>query len=165
MRNNFITKLFLFISIMFVNLIQSQEEYPKYYVDDNNNTFVIFTVEQAKQIDKDYQILNILKDMNVVYEDSNNINIKIVNDLNEKVYQLELKCSKLEQINMDNENIISELKSNIADYEKMIENSKKIVEQKDKEVNIYKKDAKKQKFLKVVFIVTTGILGVISIAK
>ena len=108
---NKIRNMFLGIFLLLSGFVYSQGgEYPKYYTDVDGKKYVLFTIEQAKQIDKDYQILNILKSLNVVYDDSEKVNIQIINSLNEKVYELEIKCKELSSINTDNENIIKELR-------------------------------------------------------
>lgn len=165
MQNN-LKKIVLGIFLFISGLIYSQGgDYPKYYTDIQGKKYVLFTIEQAKQIDKDYQILNILKNLNVVYDDSEKVNIQIINSLNEKVYQLEVKCKELSSINTDNENIIEELKKNIKDYEIMNINNNLIIGEKDNQISIYKSSYRKQKFLKIVFIVTSGVLATALLVK
>lgn len=163
---NKIINMILGIFLLLSGFVYSQGgEYPKYYTDVDGKKYILFTIEQAKQIDKDYQILNILKNLNVVYDDSEKVNIQIINSLNEKVYQLEVKCKELSSINTDNENIIEELKKNIKDYELMNINNNKIIGEKDNQISIYKSSYRKQKFLKIVFIVTSGVLATALLVK
>ncbi len=163
MKNN-LRKIILGIFIFINGLVYSQGEYPKYYETDGEK-YVLFTIEQAKQIDKDYQILNILKSMNIVYDDSEKVNIQIINSLNEKIYEMNIKYKELDSINDDNKKIIDELKSNIKDYEIMnINNNLKLIK-KDDEISTYKSLYNKQKTLKIIFIITSGILTTALLVK
>ena len=163
---NKIRNMILGIFLLLSGFVYSQGgEYPKYYTDVDGKKYVLFTIEQAKQIDKDYQILNILKSLNVVYDDNEKVNIQIINSLNEKVYELEVKCKDLSSINTDNENIIKELRKSVKDYELMNINNNKIIGEKDNQISIYKSSYRKQKFLKIVFIVTSGVLATALLVK
>ena len=84
---------------------------------------------------------------------------------NEKVYELEIKCKELSSINTDNENIIKELRKSVKDYELMNINNNKIIGEKDNQISIYKSSYRKQKFLKIVFIVTSGVLATALLVK
>lgn len=142
----------------------SQEEvYPK-YVSDSTGTYVLMTVEQARQIDNDLELLYTLQGVMQSSIEGGEICIKVIDKLKREVELLNLKIGKLEEINERKSDKIDKLNRKIDElskkgdlYETQIGNSEEIIKEKD---NIIKKQ-KRQKI--VAFIVAIGAMTLLII--
>lgn len=118
-----------------------QMEYPK-IINKNNETYVIFTLEQAKNIDTKLEILEILEEIHITSENFDSVYIKVIDDKNTVIekqsIQIENLNSKIENKNKQIEN----LKKQISIYENVEDNYQNKLGNKEKQIELHKERIK-----------------------
>lgn len=136
--------LFFAISMIICMCGISQREYPKYSID-NNKQVVIFTIEQAQEIDNNLELLELLQKLNNKYLDYDSLNLKVINELGDVIALQKLEITTLKESNTFRDNIINVLKKEIELYitntqllKAQVSNRQEVIEYKDKKLKQYK---------------------------
>lgn len=136
--------LFFAISMIICMCGISQSEYPKYSID-NNKQVVIFTIEQAQEIDNNLELLELLQKLNNKYLDYDSLNLKVINELGDVIALQKLEITTLKESNTFRDNIINVLKKEIELYitntqllKAQVSNRQEVIEYKDKKLKQYK---------------------------
>lgn len=136
--------LFFTISMIICMCGISQSEYPKYSID-NNKQVVIFTIEQAQEIDNNLELLELLQKLNNKYLDYDSLNLKVINELGDVIALQKLEITTLKESNTFRDNIINVLKKEIELYitntqllKAQVSNRQEVIEYKDKKLKQYK---------------------------
>jgi len=142
-------KLIFTIMLMISSILSfSQTDYPRIEIDSLGHKVVVMTIEQAQKIDNNLEILNLLEKQGTQYDSLNVAFLKVVDDLNKQVSLLELNVNKLKDQIMDKDIQISYLQQELSNSESNIKLCE-IQKNNDKEeINILKKEVKKQKMQK-----------------
>lgn len=141
----FLTILFTFFILNLSS--QEKEKFPQFYIVNGDTVGITLSIEQAQKIDNDIELLELYKELSESYNFSDTIYINVVNDLEEKVANLEFKISMLESKNNDKNLIIDKLRDKIDLYvnnedlyEKELDNKDEIISRKDKIIKKQKKN-------------------------
>lgn len=125
--------ILLFLFTFFTINLYSQSidlDLPRYYVVQNDTIGVILSIEQLQKIDNDLEIKNLLEKALIDCDSLSNQYIVVVDKYEKRIAILEVKNEELEDLNETKSEIIKELKSKVANYEKDLalcneQNSKK----------------------------------------
>lgn len=119
-------------------------EYPKYSIE-NNKQVVIFTIEQAQEIDNNLELLELLQQLNNKYQDYDSLNLKVIDELGNVIALQKLEISTLKESNITKENKILVLKKEIELYitstqllKAQVSNRQEVISYKDKQLKKYK---------------------------
>lgn len=119
--------------------------YPYFLVKNGDTVGVVFSISQAQRIDNDYELLSLLRKAKIQSDKIDSASIVVVNDLNEKVAELKVKISTLEDIDKLKNSQILDLKSQIDLYKKDQSLSNDQSFKKDSIINNYKSEVRKLK--------------------
>ena len=112
-------------------------EYPIISVDSLGNKLVIFTISQAIKIDNKLDILELLKERELISVESDSISLRVINDKNLVIAEQGMKISKLEESNQNKQSQIDNLKSQIATYLLSESTYKEELSNKDMEIDLH----------------------------
>lgn len=153
-------KLLTVILTIFSLMSFSQIEYPRIETDSLGRKVVVMTIEQAQKIDNNFEIIALLTRQGSECDSLNMAYLKVIDNQGRQISLLELDVKKLKEQITDKDSQIVNLQTRLANKEK---ENKLCEDQKinDKaEIDLLKKEVKKQKAQKVIgFIV--GVAGVI----
>lgn len=148
-----------------INLYSQQLDFPKYYVVEKDTIGVILTISQAQRVDNDLELLEIFKKMDVSYKNGEIAYIKVVNGLNEKVAQLDIKVSELNSLNSDNKSLISNLQGQILGYQEELRLANEQSLKKDDQLSNSRSEVNKLKFHRVLLVISTILVSALFISK
>lgn len=140
------------------------DEYPSYVKKNGENIGVIFTIEQAQQLDSYVELLYLFRQLNSSGSKIEDFYITIINDQNEKILTYELKVEELKLKLIDKEMIINELNFQLSTQKEI---NKKTEEQNQNNIEVVeelKKELTKEKTKRIVGITTTSTVGAILLA-
>jgi hypothetical protein len=152
--------ILLLILIIIFNVGKSQS----YYINKGDTLGVIITVQQAQQLDKDYDLLNLLKEYKIKHDSLDAAYLIVVDNFGKKVAELNLKVSKLEEINTNKDNMISNLKAQIEQYKKDVLLGDSQSAKKDTIISTYRAQNVKLKIQRTIAFAVGGgltLLGII----
>jgi len=125
-------------------------EYPKYSTDSSGNKkYILFTIEEAQQIDNDEQLLKLYRIVHKSADSLVDAYIAVVNNADSVIALLQLKTKELDNVRSSQNSLIMNLQAQIADYKKNVEDADKQLKLKDEVIGIKDKQIKKQKRLKL----------------
>jgi uncharacterized protein (DUF3084 family) len=141
--------------------------YPQPLVVDGEVIGVLFTVEQAQQIDNDYELFSLMDSIITQYGVNDSITVGVINAQGKKIASLEMQVENLNKTIANNEEMLSnrdvvigELKDKIYLQEAQI----KLYQQKEtsfeNEIADLKKEVKKQKRQKIFGFIGTGTMTI-----
>jgi hypothetical protein len=121
------------------------ENLPEYLVFKGDTIGVVLTIRQLQKLDNDTDLLLLLDRMELNKDTLNEKYLLLINEKNEKIEMLELKVSKLEEIDLKNNSIISDLKSQIENRQQNILKCDSTIVNNDIIIKGLKKDLRKSK--------------------
>lgn len=152
-------KKYLLTTLLFLgSLIGFTQEYPIIMDDENGNRIMILTVEQAKVLDKNSDLLDVYRNIVGEYDNLGDITLVLIENYGEIISTQKLTIESLENESSIKSEIINNLKAQIVEYEQIKANltnindiNKKLIEDRDKEI-------KRQKTLKIIGYIGGGVL-------
>ena len=125
---------------------QTKEDiYPK-FVSDSTGDYVLMTVEQARSIDNDLELLYHIQAVIDTKTNTDDICVKVIDKLKQEREVLRLNINKLEEINSKKDDKIHKLNTKIDElsikgelYESEIKNTEEIIKEKDKIIKKHKR--------------------------
>lgn len=152
-------KKYLLTTLLFLgSLIGFTQEYPIIMDDENGNRIMILTVEQAKVLDKNSDLLDVYRNIVGEYDNLGDITLVLIENYGEIISTQKLTIESLENESSIKSEIIDNLKAQIVEYEQIKANltnindiNKRLIEDRDKEI-------KRQKTLKIIGYIGGGVL-------
>jgi len=133
--------------------------YPQPYYENGEIIGVIFTLEQARKIDNDYELFYLMDSIVSQYGINDSITIGIMNAQGEKIKNLEMQIENCDTLLNNRGHVINELKNKLSIYDDEINVMKKKEKSYIEETKALKKEVKKQKRQKIIgYIVSGGII-------
>ena len=134
--------------------------YPRYITDSPGNVAcVIFTVEQARKIDNDEDLLRVYKELNKGSDSVINALVIKVKLADTVITIMKLKVTELEKINSQQKVVTAELKNIIELYKTNVELANQQLGKKDEQIKNLEGQVRKQKGLKIAgFSVGAGVI-------
>ena len=154
----FLTIPMLFLLLFSINAIAQtgdapriiSNDFPRFTIDSATGMqCVIFTLEQAKRIDNDEELLKVYQQLNVGADSLIKSLLFKVKVSDTEVAFLKLKIVELEKVNASQKMLISNLKEQIEDYKKNVALANQQLGLKDEQIKNLNKEIKRQKKLKV----------------
>lgn len=87
--------------LLIIPVFSFGQDYPKYEIDTNGRKLVVFTIEQARKIDNDYDLLLLLENFKIKCDSLGISYIKVINEQNNQILLLK-------KINLENEKKITD---------------------------------------------------------
>ncbi len=141
--------------------------YPQPILVGDSVIGVLFTVEQARQIDNDYELFSLMDSIISQYGVNDSITIGIIDAQGKKISSLQLQVDNYEkmlndkEIMLDNrDDVIAELRTKVKFQEGQLELRKEKEESYKGQIKDLKKDVRRQKIQKIVGYIATGVLAV-----
>lgn len=161
MKNLLLTLiLFLICQVGFSQTNFVKEDLPSYYIQNGDTIGVIISVNQLQKLDYDVELLNLLEKKGINCDSTIKRYISVVNEYGKQVALLETKIQKLESINSDKDSMISNLKSQILNYQSDLSRAEVQLQYKDQMINNQEKRITKLKIQRAVTI-GGGVLGTV----
>jgi hypothetical protein len=136
---------------------QLKDEFPKYMYDSTSKTMtVVFTLEQARTIDNDYDYLDLLELSRKGCDSLAKSYQILVMDMGRVIAQQDITIKDYIRLDVKNNQLINNLNEQIKKY---IEDQLKcelLIKNQDYQLNSYKKEIRKLKIKKTVGIFTLG---------
>jgi hypothetical protein len=125
---------------------------PAYVIANESDTIAIaFTISDVQKIDKNLELLEYLEDRSGKIDTTLYYYVSLVGDLEIKVDLLKTKVLNLSSQSVIKDSMISDLKSQIGDYQIKDSNNKGIIENQKEIIDMKDHEVKKQKFLKKLY--------------
>ena len=150
--------LFLILIICF-NSGKSQS----YYIKNGDTLGIIISVQQAQKLDKDYDLLNLLKQYKTEHDSLDSAYLVVIDNYGKEVVELKFKISTLEDINNNKDNMISNLKSQIEQYKRDVLLGDSQSAKKDTIITNYRTENIKLKFQRTIAFGVGGVLTLLGI--
>lgn len=117
MKNLLLTLiLFLTCQVCFSQTNFSKENLPAYYVQNNDTIGVILSVQQLQKLDYDVELLDLLKQKGIDCDSAMKKYVCVVNEYGRQVAILEANISTLKELNDGKDDMIKNLKLQVATY-------------------------------------------------
>lgn len=158
-------KLFLILLILIsttslfaqsATLDTMNKSYPQFMIS-NNDTFVVFTLQQAQKIDNDYELLELLERSKTSCDSTITYYISVINEYGKTVALLETKIQSLEKINSDQKYKIGNLKQQISNYKIDLMKANQQIDLQSKIISNQEKRVKSLKLQKTLGWIGTGV--------
>lgn len=94
-------KNIILLLLLVIPVFSFCQDYPKYEIDTNGIKLVVFTIEQARKIDNDYDLLLLLENFRIKCDSLGISYIKVINEQNNQILLLK-------KINLENEKKITD---------------------------------------------------------
>lgn len=161
----YLITLILSILISFHSFSTTNDtNYPVYQFDSTSNKMlVIFTMEQAKMIDNDYDLLILLEKSKSECDSLDKAYTIVIKNQETVIASLEVKMVDLQLLDAKNTQIIKNLNGQIEKYKEDQIKSNMLLTNKESELTIYKKENRKLKVQKTVGFIGLGTFGGIAI--
>lgn len=131
-------RMILLLTMLLTFSVFSQIEYPIMEKDSLGNTVVIFSLEQAQDIDNKLELLELLEKMDGQILDYDSLCVKVVNEKDEVIAKQDIQIKKMTKLLDNKDDQVLNLKSQIIDYQAKEETYKKQLKNKDKEIKLHK---------------------------
>lgn len=144
-------KNFLFTIVLFLStfIVKAQvSDLPKYYIVNNDTLGIILTVEQVQKLDNDVELLNLFEKLQIDCENLTTHYVKIINSLEEKNILMEVSVKELKNKSKEQDDLITNLKSQLKNCEINKNLCDSISKNKDAEITILKGEITKQNIRK-----------------
>jgi hypothetical protein len=132
-------KKIILITIILINslFVKSQDiNYPR-IINDSSGSYVVFTLEQAYEMNKKLNILKIMEDYNLSYQEYDSISIKVINEKDEVISMQNLQINNLNENIKTKNDIIDNYKKQISIYNDKEKNYLKEIENKNSEIKLH----------------------------
>lgn len=162
MKNSLLTLiLFLTCQVCFSQTNYKKENLPAFYVQNKDTIGVILSVDQLQKLDHDVELLNLLKIKGINCDSTIKKYVRVLNEYGKQVAILETKISELESVDDGKDQMINNLKIQVANYKADLDRSEIQLHLKD---NIIKNQDGRISRLKLQKALTIGggILGTIT---
>ena len=159
MKKFLLFTLFLLLSI----LSKAQNNFPHYYIKNGDTIGVVISIKQAQKIDNDYDLLSLLKKSKIEESKVDSAYIVVINNYGQEVAQLKLKISTMDDIDLIKDKEISNLRSQIDEYERDKLLSDLQLAKKDTIIQNYKGQVVKLKLQKTIAFSVGGGLTILGI--
>lgn len=162
-------KKLIFIAILLLSTILSfsqdvnstvEPNYPIYQYDSAHNKIaVIISLKQARMMDNDYDILELLNKAKLGCDSLSTSYQIVIRNLDKTIATQDIKIGELEKLNAKNNDIIKNLNEQIKKYieDAILCNDK--ITNKDKEIKDLNKEITKLKVQKIAGFTTVGVVG------
>ena len=138
-------KMILLLTMLLTFSAFTQIEYPIIEKDSLGNTVVIFSLEQAQDIDNKLELLELLEKMDGQILDYDSLCVKVVNEKDEVIAKQDIQIETMTKLLDNKDDQVLNLKSQIIDYQAKEETYKKQLENKDREIELHEKKIKDQR--------------------
>lgn len=91
--------------------------YPLITTDSIGNKIVILTIEQAKYVDNQLDILNLLQESSDLINDIDSVCVKVINEKDFIIANQDIKISKMDSLLVNRDEQIDNLKQQIVTYQ------------------------------------------------
>jgi hypothetical protein len=143
---------------------QNSVKYPIYQYDSlNNRMMVIITVDQARRIDNDYDILELLEKAKTGCDSLTASYQIVVGNLSNVIASQDIRISDFQKLSSKNDSIIQNLNGQIKKYIEDRIKCDDLNKIKDEQIVIYQKEVRKLKTQKIVGFIGLGTFGGVSI--
>jgi hypothetical protein len=137
--------ILVFIIFLLTFNLYSQTEYPKIEQDSSGQTVVLFTIEQAQEIDNKLELLSLFEKLNVQINDYDNICIKVINEKEDIIARQDIQINQLNLLIENKDSQINNLKQQIVDYQAKELTYQQELNNKDKEIKLHKDKISEQR--------------------
>lgn len=137
--------------------------FPQPYYVNGEMIGVLFTIEQARKIDNDYELFYLMDSIISEYGINDSLTIGIMNAQGEKIKNLEMQVSNCDSLLNNRGSLIRELKTKLTLYDEEIKIMKEKEESYIEETKALKKEVKKQKRQKIIGYIVSGVIIVLVI--
>ena len=144
-------------------LSKAQNNFPHYYIKNGDTIGVVISIKQAQKIDNDYDLLSLLKKSKIEESKIDSAYVVVINNYGQEVAQLKLKISTMDDIDLIKDKEISNLRSQIDDYERDKLLSDLQLAKKDTIIQNYKGQVVKLKLQKTISFSVGGGLTLLGI--
>jgi hypothetical protein len=157
-------KFLLFILFLLLSILsKAQNNFPHYYIKNGDTIGVVISIKQAQKIDNDYDLLSLLKKSKIEESKIDSAYVVVINNYGQEVAQLKLKISTMDDIDLIKDKEISNLRSQIDDYERDKLLSDLQLAKKDTIIQNYKGQVVKLKLQKTISFSVGGGLTLLGI--
>jgi predicted RNase H-like nuclease (RuvC/YqgF family) len=119
---------------------------------------VLFTIDEVKDINKTYRLVEILEEVVEKYGIENDFDVGLINSLENEITILERKIEVKNNRLSNQENTIMELANTIENIKKQNSKKDEIISNKDSEIDNLKDDLRKQKIKTIAVTIVSGIV-------
>jgi len=134
-------KYLLIVMVLISSIIYSQSEYPKPYIVDGDTVGMIITLEQAQEIDNNFELLKLYEDLSFSYDKGDTVYLEVIGSMEEQIYVMKIEIETLKSVSSDKDSVIQMLKDQISlykdneeKYDQEIANKDLIIDEKDKQL-------------------------------
>jgi predicted RNase H-like nuclease (RuvC/YqgF family) len=118
MKNLLLTLMLLFVcSFGFTQTNFTKEDLPAYYIQNGDTLGVLLTIQQLQKLDNDVELVSLLKKKGINCDSTIKKYVCVVNDYGKQIALLETKISKLDEIISGKNDLINNLKLQVANYQ------------------------------------------------
>ena len=139
-------KSLLLIFMLLLSTISFSQEYPKIELNDKGEKVVVFTLEQAQNIDNDLEIYELLKIARIKCDSLNLSYIKVIDEQNNKIFILKNINKETEKQIVDKDKQINLLVEQSKNLQKNIDLCDKQRGNDNKQIEGLKSDINKMKW-------------------
>jgi peptidoglycan hydrolase CwlO-like protein len=128
----------LLVILLSFNSIFSQIEYPRYDIDSLGQKVVVITIEQARVLNNKADLLSLFDQLSIQINEYDSVCLKVISEKEIIIAKQDIQISNFKDLVDNKDQQIENLKTQVNNYQlKEIMFSKEI-ENKDKEISIYK---------------------------
>lgn len=138
-------RMILLLTMLLTFSAFSQIEYPIIEKDSLGNAVVVFSIEQAQDIDNKLELLELLEKMDGQILDYDSLCIKVINEKDEVIAKQDIQIKKMTKLLDNKDDQVLNLKSQIIDYQVKEETYKRQLENKDREIELHEEKIKDQR--------------------
>jgi hypothetical protein len=135
-------KMLILFIMSLLSVLLSAQNYPKIDIDSTGQKVVIFTIEQARQIDTKLEILELLEQSQAIGSDMDSLCFIIIDEKNNIIYRQETHIKLLDDLIAVKDKKIENLTHQISDYMEKEKTYKKELDNKDEEIGLHKNKIK-----------------------
>lgn len=139
-------KSLLLILMLLLSSLSFSQEYPKIELNDKGEKVVVFTLEQAQNIDNDLEIYELLKVARIKCDSLNLSYIKVIDEQNNKIFILKNINKETERQIVDKDKQINLLVEQSKNLQKNIDLCDKQRGNDNKQIEGLKSDINKMKW-------------------
>ena len=111
--------------------------YPLVTTDSIGNKIVILTIEQAKYVDNQLDILNLLQESSDLINDIDSVCVKVINEKDDIIAKQDIKISKMDSLLVNRDEQIDNLKQQILVYQMSEMTYIQELQNKDSEIELH----------------------------
>jgi predicted RNase H-like nuclease (RuvC/YqgF family) len=144
-------------------LCKSQDDnFPRFLIQDGDTIGIVISVEQAQKLDNNSELLSLFKKLRIDCDNLDTHYIQIINTMDQQVALLKINIKEMEDQSDKKSDMLENLKQQLNNSKESNRLCDQIIENKDQEINILKKELRRQKFKKVLSVAGNAALIVVT---